>query len=562
MRPFVIRTLQVAAVAGGFWLLGFGIAQADDTPVNAPVSVCDNHVPVAGTHECVSTEDTSAPEGESTSPQTDPVAEQTLPAPGASDAPVVEQTLPAPSGSDAPAAEAPATSAPAEQPAAEPAQEPSADGSDNPVNPTIHAPVEVCGNAVAVLEDASQECEPEGDSATPEDNESDGSGGFLAGNQINPVINAPITICGNAVGVLADAEAECTPSDQGLSASPGNTTSGEDGVLSGNQLNPVVNAPITVCGNAISVAGSASAGCTPTGQGIGSTGDNTTSGEDAQLLSGNQVNPIANAPVTVCGNAVAVLGDSVAVCDPGDQGTGTGDSGTGDNTTSGDGGNLSGNQADPIVNAPVTVCGNAVGGEAEAICSPGDQGVGGDTGTGDDDTSGEDGNGSGNQISPNVDTPVTVCGNAVAVIEDAHAVCEDDGGQGITPPGDGDDGDDGDGGDGSGPGSGNEINPDVDAPIFVCGNAVSVIGEATAECVEGGGETPPGPEPPVTPPTPPVSPPEPPSGPGAPEGGLPVTGAGDPLTVGLIGLLFLLTGATLVGIGRRRPRTAVGPLDA
>lgn len=98
----------------------------------------------------------------------------------------------------------------------------------------------------------------------------------------------------------------------GAGAAHADTTSGDNGVLSGNQVNPNVNAPVTACGNAVGVVGSPEASCAPNVSG-GGAGHNRTSGDNG-VLSGNQVNPNVNAPVTVCGNAVGVVGDPEAAC--------------------------------------------------------------------------------------------------------------------------------------------------------------------------------------------------------------------------------------------------------
>ena len=95
----------------------------------------------------------------------------------------------------------------------------------------------------------------------------------------------------------------------------GDTTSGDGGVLSGNQVNVPVSIPISVCGNAIAVLGEALGVCSadaPVGNAV--TGPEYTSGDDS-LLSGNQLNAPVNVPVDVCGNAIAALGKASAHCD-------------------------------------------------------------------------------------------------------------------------------------------------------------------------------------------------------------------------------------------------------
>ena len=82
-----------------------------------------------------------------------------------------------------------------------------------------------------------------------------GNGSILGGNQINLPINAPIDVCGNAVAVLGNALAGCkggasVHTGGGRGPSVIQHTSGNGSILGGNQVNVPVNAPIDVCGNA------------------------------------------------------------------------------------------------------------------------------------------------------------------------------------------------------------------------------------------------------------------------------------------------------------------------
>src|SRR5437868_1899871 len=91
-----------------------------------------------------------------------------------------------------------------------------------------------------------------------------GDGGILSGNQANLPVSAPVNVSGNGVGVLGNA----------LGASKGGAsvtnrgggggwqkTSGKGGVGSGNQINAPISVPVNVCGNAVAVLGNAGAGC-------------------------------------------------------------------------------------------------------------------------------------------------------------------------------------------------------------------------------------------------------------------------------------------------------------
>jgi hypothetical protein len=144
------------------------------------------------------------------------------------------------------------------------------------------------------------------------------------GNQVNVPIKLPIDISGNAVGVLGDATAS---SEGGASVqngggggggAGGNRTSGQGSILGGNQIVAPITAPINACGNAVSVFGRAEAGCeggatVKNHDGGGGAGGNRTNG-DHSILGGNQIVAPITAPINACGNAVAVLGDAAAGC--------------------------------------------------------------------------------------------------------------------------------------------------------------------------------------------------------------------------------------------------------
>jgi hypothetical protein len=96
------------------------------------------------------------------------------------------------------------------------------------------------------------------------------------------------------------------------------TTSGNDSVLGGNQVNAPISAPVNACGNSLAVFGTAGAGCE--GGAVvkekGSGGGDSTSG-NGSVLGGNQVKAPISAPINVCGNAAAAFGDAGAGCEGG-----------------------------------------------------------------------------------------------------------------------------------------------------------------------------------------------------------------------------------------------------
>ena len=155
--------------------------------------------------------------------------------------------------------------------------------------------------------------------------ETTGEDGLLSGNQALIDVSAPVDIVDNAVSVIGDSTVVGAPPAPVTAPAPAPaapaeapTTSGEDGIASGNQAIVSVDVPVTVTDNAVSVIGDstvvntapapATAATTTTAPSDGP----VTTGEDG-ILSGNQVLASVTAPITVSGNAVSVIGDSTVV---------------------------------------------------------------------------------------------------------------------------------------------------------------------------------------------------------------------------------------------------------
>ncbi|GAA2265397.1 hypothetical protein GCM10010402_21390 [Actinomadura luteofluorescens] len=303
-----------------------------------------------------------------------------------------------------------------------------------------------------------------------------GSGGVLSGNQVNAPIAAPVDVSGNGAALVGGSRAVSRGGAkvaQGGSGG-GQRTSGKRGVASGNQVNAPISVPVNACGNAVAVVGGAQAGCEGGAKVKGSgSGGQTTDGTDG-VLAGNQVKAPISAPVNACGNAVAVVGGALAGCDGGSQVKNGGNTGS-KQQTSGVRAVGSGNQADVPISVPVDVCGNAVG-NAVAACEGGASVRNGGHGTGRQTTSGVRGILSGNQGNAPISIPVTACGNAAALVGEAGALCE--GGAHVRS---------GSGGDQQTSGvrgilSGNQGNAPISVPAEVCGNAAAVVGRAAAAC--------------------------------------------------------------------------------
>ncbi|WP_162181625.1 chaplin family protein, partial [Glycomyces tenuis] len=87
--------------------------------------------------------------------------------------------------------------------------------------------------------------------------------GLLSGNQLLAPIQAPIDACGNAVAVGGAAGAGCEGGAEAEYDGPGGDLTSEDnvGLGNGNQVFAPIQAPINVCGNAVAILGYASASC-------------------------------------------------------------------------------------------------------------------------------------------------------------------------------------------------------------------------------------------------------------------------------------------------------------
>ncbi|MEV0267550.1 chaplin family protein [Hamadaea sp. NPDC050747] len=103
------------------------------------------------------------------------------------------------------------------------------------------------------------------------------------------------------------------------------------GILNGTQVLLPVQAPIDVCGNAVAVGGVAGAGCVGGSAAMlspewGWAHYQAKSGPNIGIGNGTQVIAPIQIPVDVCGNAVAVLGQAYAGCEGGASATITGKS--------------------------------------------------------------------------------------------------------------------------------------------------------------------------------------------------------------------------------------------
>lgn len=210
---------------------------------------------------------------------------------------------------------------------------------------------------------------------------------------------------------------------------PDVTTQDQVGAVSGNQVVAPIQAPINICGVAAAVLGNAYAGCEGGASADYDGAGDLTSQSNTGLGNGNQAFAPVQVPTEISGIAGAVggtasgwsTGGSHADVESGHAESGRAES---DTLTQGNYGALSGNQLLAPIQAPINACGNAiaVGGASDAGC---EGGADADySGAGSLTTQDNVGLGNGNQIFAPIQAPVNVCGNAIAILGHASASCE------------------------------------------------------------------------------------------------------------------------------------------
>lgn len=219
---------------------------------------------------------------------------------------------------------------------------------------------------------------------------------------------------------------------------PDVTTQDQVGAVSGNQVVAPIQAPINICGVAAAVLGTADAGCEGGASADYDGAGDLTTQNNTGLGNGNQVFAPAQAPTEISGIAAAVGGFANGFSTGGshaDVESAGADSrkSESDTVSQFNFGALSGNQLLAPIQAPINACGNAiaVGGASDAGCEGGSDAD--YSGAGDLTTQDNVGLGNGNQLFAPVQAPVNVCGNAIAVLGHASASCE--GGSDAEVPG-------------------------------------------------------------------------------------------------------------------------------
>ncbi|MEU5690629.1 hypothetical protein [Actinosynnema sp. NPDC020468] len=408
MQTWAKRGIQTAIVTGGLLMLGTGIASADEnvSPDRAPSAIDSNRVtgnvivPIDLKENVVAT-----PLGTITTPE----VHRSISTEG------VTGALSGKTGAANPLVRG------AQDKVSAVSTGSSLTG--NRVDADVVVPIRACGNAVAVLRNASVEADCSYDDIVSGDAiETDGEGQSLSGNVVSIANATPTQITGNAVSVLATADAKTTAS-QSASAGSDITTSGKDSSLSGNIAAVQSAVPVQLTNNAATVGGRANSESTAENTAL-APGSLTTTGEGSAL--GGNVLGAPLAPIAaVNGNAAAVAGKADTVA----ENTSTAEAGSthtgGVNDidtwleTSGKDGSLAGNVIQPQLAGPVSVDDNAVAGAGNGSATSSTTNfakVGGFTST-----TAEGGSLAGNLVDAPAALPVSGGGNAVGGLGNVRA---------------------------------------------------------------------------------------------------------------------------------------------
>jgi len=253
------------------------------------------------------------------------------------------------------------------------------------------------------------------------------------------------------------------------------TTGYNAGLLDGNQLDNKLQVPVDVSGNALGLLGFANAqsggGAVANAESATTESANSTeawtTGYNAGILNGNQLSNTIQLPINVCGNSIAVLGFADASCGGGAVANTGGMRHHGGESTMLERRHHHGNGGMAAANGMGGAHANSNGG--------GDWTTGYNAGVL-----------NGNQASNTIQVPIDLCGNAIAVAGFSSASCS--GGAWANAESATTESartEDRTTGFNAGVANGNQISTVLQAPINICGNSVAVLGFSSASC--GGG---------------------------------------------------------------------------
>ena len=265
--------------------------------------------------------------------------------------------------------------------------------------------------------------------------------GILNGAQLVAPVSVPVNIVGNAIGVAGEANAAGVGKNTTEGGKVSQRSHDNNGIANGLQGYLPVNVPVNVVGNAVAVLGEANAA----GAGVngrtestkvtehGAHGWGQKSYDNNGILNGTQIYAPVDVPINICGNALSLLGEATAqaICTNGHHHRT--ESAFGAKQVSYDNnGILNGAQVYAPISLPVNLAGNSVAilGESNAAAvAHNESAQGGGFGQ---DSHDNNGIGNGLQIAAPVNVPINVCGNALSLLgqADAAASCSNGGGIG------------------------------------------------------------------------------------------------------------------------------------
>jgi hypothetical protein len=283
--------------------------------------------------------------------------------------------------------------------------------------------------------------------------DSSDNNGVLNGTQLFAPVSIPVNLVGNAIGVAGEANAAGAGSNwtEGGKGGVSQDSSDNNGVLNGTQAYLPFYAPINIVGNAAALLGEANAA------GAGTNGKKTESArtesgrvdqdsdDNNGILNGTQVYAPVDVPINFCGNSLALLGEAnaQALCANGRHG----ESGWAVSQDSSDNnGVLNGTQVYAPISAPLNIAGNAIGVAGEGNAAAAATNESGRSTKFSQDTSDNNGIANGTQIAAPIHLPINVCGNALSILGEASAsaACSNGGGSHAGDNGDQDGDNDGD----------------------------------------------------------------------------------------------------------------------
>ena len=207
-------------------------------------------------------------------------------------------------------------------------------------------------------------------------------------------VDPDVVVCGNAAGVTGDAVADCDPAPDdgttGTTAEPGSfdVALGDAGPLPGSTIDGdlpeiVADPDVLVCGNAAGIVGDADGDCGPDGDAtpVADAGSLDLVLGGGTPVSGSALDSgipgiVADPDAVVCGNGAGIVGDADGDCAPAAAGTPVAEAGSLDlvlgGTTPVSGSTLNGEVPGVVVAPDAMACGNGAGivGDGSGTCAP------------------------------------------------------------------------------------------------------------------------------------------------------------------------------------------------